>query len=610
MNTDNISSINFSTYDSVLCDSLQALEWAYNNGLPKSTTIRSSAPALLWNKDLNVKNIENKWTPEKVKEFQHPLQDYTQKIFDAVSSVNGVERELALTITKSFYKFQKILYKASCLQEEDFSNSVLQIYVKGKTGPAGNIMNYPWEQLLLSNKSFNKVCYTLANDDWKVLTTQGVSHWRRFMVAGYETIIFRLLAKTMSFIPDRVFSKEIIMPNENELNIEIAYALALRGVKVSKPKFEHMPDTINIAPHVDFNEVYESILPLINKRVKHWVVSSAVTPTISLFKLDLEKQINEFKLLSNKWKNVLANSNIKKQALLVNSPGNYKGNALSYVCRKRKIPLISSQHGVTVEISKMHDMLYHGLDNTVADIMFSYNSKIKQVEENTYFNNSKHYVVGMPLRLIRMKLAKTAKKVDYPIVYISTNIYHKGFSLSPRSSYHNAIVECKIVMDILGKLPHKVCYKTYPEDNRRHADEDPVLECIKKFNNINLFSDKVDMRYLISKHKIFITTCATSTLGWPIMSEKPVIFINQEENNPLTEGAYHSLSKGIFVFNYNDKGFYQDIFEFLSQPIGVIEKLWQDKKIERKVMVEDYFSAFSEGGAGKRASKIILDNYL
>jgi hypothetical protein len=208
-----------------------------------------------------------------------------------------------------------------------------------------------------------------------------------------------------------------------------------------------------------------------------------------------------------------------------------------------------------------------------------------------------------------MKNISTVMSESPPIVFISTNLYHIGLSQSPRTNYINARFEQEIVVDILSKLPHKVRYKTYPEDNRRHADMDPVLSDVNKADNIELFSKKIDMRYLISEHRILITTCATSTLGWPVMSNKPVVFINQSRNKALSDEALISLSKGIFVFSDDEKDFYKTIVIFLSQPIEEIERIWQKKEGARKKMVKKYFSKYN-GGAGKRAAKIILEECL
>ena len=237
------------------------------------------------------------------------------------------------------------------------------------------------------------------------------------------------------------------------------------------------------------------------------------------------------------------------------------------------------------------------------------NYKITEVEKNTHCNNARHYVVGAPLRLINMKYARTNHGHQPSIVYISTNFYHMGFTGSQKTDYKRARTEQKLIKNVLSKLPHRVRYKTYPVDNRRNADIDPILSDINKAENIELFSKKLDMRYLISEHSIFLTTCATSTLGWPVMSGKPVVFINQKYNNPLTDDAYKSISRGIFVFNDDDEHFYKKLRDFLSQPIEEIERLWKEKKVDRKEMLKEYFSTYN-GGAGERSAKIILKEYL
>jgi hypothetical protein len=606
----NTNSVDLSEYNTVFCDSLQALEWAYENGLPKSAIIKSSAPAMLWDKNPKIQNIEARWTVDELEKFQSTILKMTEDIFDVALNISEVERELALAVSRASYQFQRILYKSACLEEGDFVDSRLFIYVDGKTGPAGNMMNSPWEKFLSINPLFSTVNYILKDDNWKVLSTQGVSYWRRFQVAGYETIIYRLATKIMKKIPNWIFTKEILMPNENELNIEIASSLALRGIKVSKIQLQSPSNTENVVSYENTTEIYSVILPIMRKRVEQWVTPSAVEVTMSLFESYLKKQIKQFKLLVNGWEQTIVKNDTIKQSVLVNAPGNLKGQALAYVCRKNNIPLISSQHGVTIEISKAHNMLHVAFDNSVINAMFSYNSAIIDIEKNTYFDNSKHYVVGMPLRLIRMKYEQTLKEYTTPIVYISANLYHMGFSTSQKTDYINARDEQNIVAKVLSKLPHKVCYKTYPEDNRRYADTDPVFNEVESANNMELFSVKIDMRYLIPKHQVFVTTCATSTLGWPVMSGKPVVFIDQKNNNPLTDDAFSSLAKGLFVFSDDEHNFHKKLRDFLSQPIEEIERLWKEKKSAREEMIKEYFSAYKNGGAGKRAAKIIIREYL
>jgi hypothetical protein len=471
---------------------------------------------MLLSKKQNIQNIESRWSTKDIEKFQKTINKLTKDIFDAVLNIDDSKRELALVFSKSAFQFQKVLYKSACLDEDDFSKSRLFIYVDGEVGPAGNVMNSPWDKLLSVNTLFSKINYKLKNDEWNTLTTDGVSFWKRFKVAGYETIVYRLAIKFMKMMPNWFFKKELLLPNENELNIEIASSMALRGVKITKIQPEHLFKSGDVLADVDIALIYEAILPIMYKRVENWVTPSAVKVTMELFKLFLEKKLDQFTLLVSGWEKAIVSNSKIKQTVLMNAPGNINGYALAYVCRKRNIPLISSQHGVTVEISKAHSMMQVNFDNSVADIVLSYNSTIVDIEKNTYFDKSKHYVVGMPLRLIRMNHSEIVNKYTPPIVYVSSNTY-MGFSVSQRTDYINAKAEQKIITEVLGKLPHKVRYKTYPLDNRRSSDVDPVLNSIEGSNNIEVFSDKVDMRYLISEHRITITSQATSTLGWLVI---------------------------------------------------------------------------------------------
>ena len=601
--------IDFSQYDNVFCDSVQALEWAYKQGLPESAIIKSSEPAMLWSEKGNIHNVEARWTNEEIGKFQSTIRELTENVFDAALDIVGVERELALAISQFAYQSQKLLYKAACLDDDDFTDLRLFIHVDGKVGPAGNMMNAPWEQLLQHNALFSTLNYTLRNDEWKILSVKGISYWQRFKVAGYETIFYRLIIKIMKFLPDWMFAREVIMPNENELNIEIAYSLIFSRVKITEAKLETLPDSKNLYSDKNTVDLYKAIFPIMCKRIEEWVTPSAVEVTKMLFKSHFEKHIEKFNLLVDAWDRSIVSKDNIKQAVLVNAPGNIKGHSLSFICRKKDILLMSSQHGVTIEISKAHNILDIIFDNSVANVMFSYNSKIVDIEKKIYFNNARHHIVGMPMRLIRMKSAQTINRSTPSFVYISTNLYHMGFTEKAITDYEKAIFEKDIIIKVLSEIPHKVRYKTYPEDNRRYADEDPVLKNIRIADNIELFSNKIDMRYLISEHSVFITTGATSTLGWVVMSGKPVVFINQEHNSPLTKDAQISISNGIFVFNNNDKNFHKKLKDFLSQSVDDIERLWQKKKSAREEMIQNYFSEY-KGGAGGRAAKIILKEYL
>ena len=589
----------------MFCDSFEALEWAYKQGLPKSAIIKSSSPAMLWSEKKNIQNIEDKWSTNKLKKFQKPIPKLIEDVFK-IAINNNIGRELALTMAQSTSKFQDMIYYASCLDRDDFTDPRLFIYVSGKHGAYSQTMNTPWDKILVKNKMFSMESYDLLNDSWSVLTTKGVGYWSRFKVAGFETIIYRFAVNFLSLIPNWVFKKLVLLPNENELNIEIAVNLAMRGVKIKKIQKVSQLNNTEIQVKSPFPE--DAII-LIRERIECWVDPSVVDHVLSLFKSFMHDRIKEFEIFSSEWDETIEANWLKnKTSVLVNTPGNINGHALAYSCRKKNIPIISSQHGITQEIRNKNHILDIGFECSVADTMFTFNSKIIDIEKKSDFTKSQYHDIGMPFRLKRMKAIQKKSKFITPVLYISVNLYKRGMPVSPSTIYKNSLNE-KSIVKILSNLPHKVCYKTYPEDTRRYADSDPILDYINRTNNIEIFSEKIDLRYLLSKYRILISSCATSTLGWLVMSQKPIVFINFKNNNSLSKDAHNDLSKALFVFNYNDKDFDLNIDNFLSQPIEKIEGLWQEREVMRKKMIKKYFSS-NEKGAGEKAAKIILKKHF
>jgi hypothetical protein len=609
--TQNSDIIDLSNHNTVFCDSIQALDWAYSKGLPKTAIIKSSSPAMLWSKDHNIYNVEKRWTEERLGEFQNSIQKFSETIFDVALNTRGIEREFALTVSRSAVTFQRVIYKAACLEEGDFIEPRLFIKVSGEGGPAGNNMNSPWERLLFSNSYCTTVEYILQKDEWRTLDTIGVSRWKRYRIAGIETLVYRSLVRVLKKIPTRLFKKEVFVFNENELILDIAATLMLKGVKISEINLDAMDKKVTPNMNQSHIDLYRSIVPIMQERIEQWVVKSSIEPTLLLFREYIKKQVYIFEQMTKQWEKIIPKNYNTKKVVLMNAPSTIKAQALSYVCRKKSIPSIAVQHGVTVEISKLHGELSSGFDNSNSDAVLCYNSKFKDVMSKSYFAKSKIHIVGISSRHLRVNSASRRFNNSVPIVYISTTHYRGniGSFVSSKTDYANAKVVGKIVSKVLGELPYKVCYKTYPEDNRRYADIDPVIKDVEMENNIELFSKKVDMRYLLSEYRVIVTTIATSTLSWAVMSGKPVVFINQSGNGPLTKDAYKKLSEGIFVFNDSDKNFHGKLRDFLSQPIKDIERLWKDKASARREMIKIYFSD-NNGGAGTKAAKIILREYL
>ena len=601
---------NLKNYNNVFCDSKEALEWLYDNGLPKNALIRTSSPSLLLDKNnYNIEHVENRWSVKELKHYQTSINKFVKSIYQAVRNVDGINHERSLAVSLAVLNFHKKIYKAACLTEFDLTCPRLIVQIN-KGGM--HHINSPWDKLLSINKNIKIIEYSPKNNALGKSKIHKLPWLDRYRLAGIETIVFRVAEILFRKIPNFIKKKEIIIPSENELVIEIMASLIAKGVAPTSIDYsfhDKDPDESIVA-----ESVWSKIQPIVNKRLKKWVVSGLVERCeVLLFNNILETLNNveywKFKL-DPYFKSKKKNKN-KKIAVLSNTLVKNKGFAIVECCRKYNIPVISVQHGVTYEICATHDEMNSVHEVNLSDKLIVYNDEAKIYAENTGFSHGDVYTAGISSRHMRTRLNNTLTDYALPIVFISSNLYKGNFGLFStwETDFDRAKKEFALIKFVFSKLPYSVRYKAYPEENKRYIDNDPLLEIVESYDNIELYDEKVDMRYLIKQHRIFVTTKATSTLSWLIMSGKPVVFINSVNNMPLTSNAHMYFSNGLFLFDDNSENFYKDIRKFLSQPICDIEKQWKGKKDARKLMIKYFFSLFSFG-AGSRAANLIYNEYL
>jgi len=582
------SNIDFSRYRNVFCDSREALEWAYQRGLPNDAIIRTSSPALLFSGDGNIQNVEQDWSTDKIREFHSGMLAFSEEVFNALNGVHSISRGMALGVAQEALRFQTFLYKAACLKEDDLVKKRLFIKINGYGGVRGNNMNSPWDELLINNRQFTITTYTLQDYSWAEQSIKSVSLLDRIRFSGIETIIYRIAIKLSKWIPDFLFKGEVFIIKENELIIEAAAHLLKKRISIKELKCKEGNADIS------YNQpnIKKLLLPILKSRIEPWVDPGLVNICLEHMLTQVDGTlflINKYHIL---WASELSHAHIKTK-ILSSSVANAQGNALYDVCREKKIPVISVLHGVTHELSKLITVNSPFYDMAASDICLTHTDISAREQQNSLFAVGLGIAVGLPSRTLRMKKYYRTHKYDASILYVSTNLY-KGCLAGPVVDLHTDFNgferEYKVASMILSMIPHKVCYKTYPEENRRFSDVDPIEQYINRANNMTLIKEKVDMRYLLSGFKVIITSGATSTLGWAVMTDKPIVFINWSTHNPLTDDAYKALNEGLFLFNGDSEYFHQELKFFLSESIDNIYKAWDKKSQNRIKMIEKYFS--------------------
>ena len=139
-------------------------------------------------------------------------------------------------------------------------------------------------------------------------------------------------------------------------------------------------------------------------------------------------------------------------------------------------------------------------------------------------------------------------------------------------------------------------------------DRDPVHEEIDKIKNIELVYTSKDLLNYFDEISLIITSRATSTLSWCILANIPLIFIDHDKEFRLKNKARKIFKNSLIYFDKNQRFFNRDLLNYLSKPLVEIKKDWENKKINRKKLIEKYISSDVGETAGKVAADHLLKN--
>jgi len=608
-----------SKFKIVFCDDYNALMWAYQNNLSSEAIIKTYSPKIYYSDLKNVKKMNHKIDDTKnlylINLYKEYLDTLKKNLFQHVS------RELTFFLIQKVYLFKRVIEKVSNLSIEDFDNEILFIKIKGKSGPDtelylddGNILNPPWESILKNFNNFTVIEYNAENILIKnQILEKKINILKRIKLAGIDSILFRIILRFIKFLPNIIFSKQILLFRENELIIETAYQMFLKGYYLDSIK--HPP---NFVPTNELNnkqillkkQFIDNLTLNINKNyLKNFIDKNFIENTINLLNFHLAKCIILFEEKKYYFEKLLKKIN-KKTIIFSNSPftGNGSGAALFNVSNKLNIPFIVFQHGVGPEIEKFDkaDLLSH--ESNLSNLYFAFNSKSKIIADNQN-KFSKNFVSGISSRHLRVK--SKIKNRHNSIIYISTYLPKGNFSQD--SSFYSDIdiiyFELELIKKVFSKLDNNLLYKTYPQTNLRYLDGDPLINQLK-INNIKYYNGDIDMRYMIDDFNIFITRSATSTLTWPLLSDKPLFFINSLKK-PIDDNLKPLFKESLFYFEENDKEIYSKLYNLLTLDFDEILDIYQKKSKDRNELIHKFFTGYLFN-SGKRASKKIIEtiNYI
>jgi hypothetical protein len=352
--------------------------------------------------------------------------------------------------------------------------------------------------------------------------------------------------------------------------------------------------------------VLDLIFPIICDYQKAILKNSNNKNNNYFFKPFFKKYICDYLDYKSYWeKYFLDNKNNKVKACLIGFPSSAMELSYLEVAKKHSIITAAFQHGISKEINEdilSIDTLY---ESNIVDNYFVFNKETAKNSKKSRFNIATEHVVGLA-----EDMKKSLKNQKYnniqPILYATTTLYCGNRGIPGRagaSDIDKANFEIYLIENVLSKLPHKVQYKPYY--SKRYGGPVIELEVAKNKNNISINDKEIDLRYIVGNSRVIITSRATSTIGWCILSGKPIVYIENDDNR-LTERASKEFKKNLFYFDVREKNWEIKLRKFLSLSLEEIEKKWKEKESNRIIFIEKFFG-IQNTNAEKNCARIILN---
>lgn len=582
--------VGLESYETVFCDSLEALDAAYAHGLSRGARILTRAPALLARDDLPAIDLGGRRhaSDADLESFYFSGANFLEDCLRLLEH-DCATAPFARLICRELWRWQQTAMYATFLDDTDWTESRLVIEADLGNEAASRRVRHPWGALLGDNplcKTFRARTKRADDRDVQVepLTV-------RFRIRGIEHIGWRLAEKASAYVPAKFSRGTLYFIVENELVRDCAVAFASRGYRVVRLKIGREPSSTSGCHSVTTLAAKLLATPM-RKRMDGIVPAASLPALLKVFTMRLSHQLDAY----DGTKSWLGSNDLAlergRAAIVTNFPDGGAMLALAEHAKDNRVVFAAAQHGITREIldRPQNQVMY---ENIVAPYFLSMTEAGAQVTlANTLgLASTRAAAVGLPRDYVRTGRA-SARAAAPPIVYAqmisSAGPLFNG--LLYRDDFANYRREKDFLADVLARVGHRVLFKSYP--TFRYADPDQILDFARSIPNIELDTTGVDLRFLLSQHRVVVTSCASSTLSWCINSGRPVVYIDPTTYGlRLTPEVREIFQSVCFYFDERAADFHVRIRSFLDRPIAKIESEWATNASGRAKRLRRYFGS-------------------
>ena len=581
------------------CDSEGAWRLALKQGLLPTAVVRSSNPSLLTNPPpgMSVEPVERNWTPEKIEALAATVDGLVGHIRTAIRG-SGFARYVDLLARDAFVWSYRLPW-AITLTDDDLNAPRAVVSVDYGAGHPHSNGHAKWGELLGNNPDLITLTYPAdecgVNADDPARSPTRMQLLKYYPFSHLEYAFWRRLWR---FLPRSLSRGSLYVGIDNPAIRETLVHFARRGYAICETQRPKLNGKTAEVPA----ELRALLTPLLRDHLQSWVGRDLRDILVGLFFDDLSASLGGFECAASQWTRMIGEWNERKEkpvALLSNIPLPTMMLPLGHCLREAGIPLVLFQHGHSRELTKYLEHNKCVSEETIGDLFVCFDERANELVHANRHRIASVITSGVP-DLYHLNQRYVPDRECGEIGYIQTVIPMGGRAAAISmtwSDLHKDKFEAELFERSLSRIPHTVTIKPYLAPD--YPGMRKSVEVIERSPNLNLYKGGMDLRYIAGNFRVIITSRATSTLGWCVLANRPMVYLDLPHQNPLWDDARAALEKAVFYFDMAQPGAFERLREFLSQPFDVIEREWLKRADDRRRFVERYLDS-GPRGFGKR----------
>jgi hypothetical protein len=292
------------------------------------------------------------------------------------------------------------------------------------------------------------------------------------------------------------------------------------------------------------------------------------------------------------------------------------GTQLLALCRAKGIILVDFEHGATTGIASTSERRLDVSEAASCDVLMASSARAARSFARANGHRPAIHVIGIaaqarkirhrPLQRWRARRKLSLGRNDTAVIHVSTLLYGGNMRPGDDAPVERYVfaTEAALLKDVYPAVAKTVLYKAYPA--QRYPHHASYADLFALAPNIRLI-DRADFRYVRAAADIIVTQANSSTIGWCVGADVPLVHLGSRDVHALVDDALRAeFAAAFFTVDMDRPDWAEALRALLSRDIEDLRSEWEAKRPSRERLIDEGIAG-PPGTPGRRAARIIAN---